>query len=70
MAQASLTSFLDVSPNSSFPIQNLPYGVFVPPKASTPRVGVAIGEQERPRSSSEVVATLWEVLLIGEHRFP
>lgn len=45
MAQASLTSFLDVSPNSSFPIQNLPYGVFVPPKASTPRVGVAIGDQ-------------------------
>ena len=40
----SVSSFLDVDPESPFPIQNLPYGVFSPPNASTPRVGVAIGE--------------------------
>jgi len=38
-------SFLDVAPESPFPIQNLPYGVFTPPEASSPRVGVAIGDQ-------------------------
>ena len=45
MATPSLTSFLDGASQSAFPIQNLPYGVFVPPEASTPRVGVAIGDQ-------------------------
>ena len=38
-------SFLDVSPGSPFPIQNLPYGVFRPRTGGRPRVGVAIGEQ-------------------------
>lgn len=28
-----------------FPLQNLPYGVFTTPESSTPRVGVAIGDQ-------------------------
>ena len=41
----SFSSFLDVDPESSFPIQNLPYGVFTPPSSSTPRVGVAIGNR-------------------------
>jgi len=45
MSDSSLTSFLDVPANSPFPIQNLPYGVFTPDNASSPRVGVAIGEQ-------------------------
>jgi fumarylacetoacetase len=40
----SLSSFLDVGAESSFPIQNLPYGVISPPTSSTPRVGVAIGD--------------------------
>lgn len=39
----SVSSFLDVDAESPFPIQNLPYGVFSPPNASAPRVGVAIG---------------------------
>lgn len=39
----ALRSFLDVAPDSDFPIQNLPYGVFRPSATSTPRVGVAIG---------------------------
>jgi fumarylacetoacetase len=39
-----LRSFVDVAPNSDFPIQNLPYGVFAPAPAEPPRVGVAIGD--------------------------
>jgi len=41
----SASSFIDVDSESPFPIQNLPYGVFTPPNASSPRVGVAIGDQ-------------------------
>ena len=38
-----LQSFIDVSPDSHFPIQNLPFGVFQP-KGGKPRPGVAIGD--------------------------
>ena len=37
------TSFIPVSPESHFPIQNLPYGVFSAPDRG-PRCGVAIGD--------------------------
>ncbi|XP_057960727.1 fumarylacetoacetase isoform X2 [Malania oleifera] len=40
----ALTSFLDVHPDSHFPIQNLPFGVFRPEPGSDARPGVAIGE--------------------------
>ncbi|MFN3891032.1 MAG: fumarylacetoacetase [Beijerinckiaceae bacterium] len=40
----SLRSFVDVAPDSGFPIQNLPYGVFSTSSDSRPRVGVAIGD--------------------------
>lgn len=39
-----LQSFIPVTPESHFPIQNLPYGIFSTPADSRPRVGVAIGE--------------------------
>ena len=39
-----LKSFIEVAPDSDFPIQNLPYGVFSTPTSSQKRVGVAIGE--------------------------
>lgn len=39
----SLKSFIDVAPDSHFPIQNLPFGIFKP-NGEKPRVGVAIGE--------------------------
>lgn len=39
-----LQSFILVHPDSHFPIQNLPYGVFKPQSASPPRPGVAIGD--------------------------
>ncbi len=41
----ALASFIEVDPDSPFPIQNLPYGVFRPQPEAAPRVGVAIGEQ-------------------------
>lgn len=40
----SLTSWIEVPANSDFPIQNIPFGVFKTADSS-PRVGVAIGEQ-------------------------
>ena len=38
-----MKSFIDVAPDSHFPIQNLPFGVFKPANAAA-RVGVAIGD--------------------------
>jgi fumarylacetoacetase len=48
----TLRSFIDVSPTSDFPIQNLPYGVFSAKDGLAPRVGVAIGDY---------VLDLWEL---------
>lgn len=55
MAKESLKSWIPVDKNSDFPIQNLPFGIFTPPKEVIekhdreinilPRVGVAIGDQ-------------------------
>ena len=39
-----LRSFIDVPPDSHFPIENLPFGVFKP-KSGAARIGVAIGDQ-------------------------
>jgi fumarylacetoacetase len=39
-----LRSWVAVAPESHFPIQNLPYGIFRPRPGDAPRVGVAIGE--------------------------
>jgi fumarylacetoacetase len=39
----SLKSFIEVAPDSHFPIQNLPFGIFKPAQDGA-RVGVAIGE--------------------------
>ncbi len=53
--KAILKSWIPVDKDSDFPIQNLPFGIFTPPKAVIatkdkskdilPRVGVAIGDQ-------------------------
>jgi fumarylacetoacetase len=40
----ALKSFIDVSPASHFPIQNLPFGIFRPKTGGNARIGVAIGE--------------------------
>ena len=42
--RAELKSFIEVAPESHFPIQNLPYGVFRPIGGRPARVGVALGE--------------------------
>ena len=39
-----IKSFIKVAPESHFPIQNLPYGVFRPRAGAAPRIGVAIGD--------------------------
>jgi len=39
----ALKSFVDVAPDSHFPIQNLPFGIFSTGADSKPRAGVAIG---------------------------
>uniref|UniRef100_A0A0C9SA76 Fumarylacetoacetase n=1 Tax=Wollemia nobilis TaxID=56998 RepID=A0A0C9SA76_9CONI len=41
---SSLVSFLKISPDSHFSMQNLPYGVFKPTAEQQPRPGVAIGD--------------------------
>jgi len=38
-----LRSFIEVSPDSHFPLENLPFGIFQP-RQGNPRVGVAIGD--------------------------
>jgi fumarylacetoacetase len=40
----SLRSFIEVAPDSDFPIQNLPFGVFSTEGSPASRVGVAIGD--------------------------
>jgi len=39
-----LRSFIPVDPDSHFPIQNLPFGVFRPKAGGPPRIGTAIGD--------------------------
>ena len=39
-----MQSFLAIPPDSHFPLQNLPYGIFSHPLQTQPRVGVAIGD--------------------------
>jgi fumarylacetoacetase len=39
-----MKSFINVDPDSHFPIQNLPYGVFRAAAGGNPRIGVAIGD--------------------------
>ena len=43
-ARTDLVSFIEVSPESDFPIQNIPFGVFSPAAGAPPRVGTAIGD--------------------------
>lgn len=40
----AVKSWIDVAPDSHFPIQNLPFGIFTKKGKQKPRVGVAIGD--------------------------
>ena len=51
-----LHSWIEIAPDSNFPIQNLPFGVFTTPDRS-PRVGVAIGEY------------ILDLCVLGQHDF-
>ncbi|MGD9547533.1 MAG: fumarylacetoacetase [Candidatus Krumholzibacteriia bacterium] len=42
--QTRLRSFVPVDPESHFPLENLPYGIFSPTPAEPPRAGVRIGD--------------------------
>ena len=64
MSSDPLRSFIDVAPDSHFPIQNLPYGVFSP-SGGPPRVGVAIGEQVLDLAVLEQ-AGLFDRALLGD----
>ena len=39
-----LKSFVDIAPDSDFPLENLPYGIFSDKQNAQPRAGVALGE--------------------------
>ncbi|WP_312088220.1 fumarylacetoacetase [Acinetobacter variabilis] len=39
-----LKSFVDIAPDSDFPLENLPYGIFSNEQNTQPRAGVALGE--------------------------
>jgi fumarylacetoacetase len=40
----ALKSFIDIPPDSHFPLENLPFGVFKPRDGGNARIGVAIGD--------------------------
>src|SRR5579871_6420945 len=58
----ALRSFIDVSPESHYPIQNLPFGIFSPKPGGSPRVGVAIGEMVVDLAVLEVEGFFKELL--------
>ena len=43
MAEPRLTSWVPVPPDSDFPLENLPYGIFSTADDPAPRPGVAVG---------------------------
>jgi fumarylacetoacetase len=62
-----LKSFISVDPDSHFPIQNLPYGVFKPAPEQSARIGVAIGDYVLDLSVLEAKGSFTEILS-REHR--
>lgn len=62
-------SFIEVSPDSHFPIQNLPYGVFRPRKGGSARIGVAIGEYVLDLALLEHTGHFQGTLLAGKGVF-
>ncbi|XP_018019326.1 fumarylacetoacetase-like isoform X1 [Hyalella azteca] len=60
-----MASFVNVEPNSDFPLQNLPYGVFSTCSNPTRRIGVAIGELILDLS---VVAGLFDGPVLRPHQ--
>jgi fumarylacetoacetase len=65
----SLRSFVPVAPESHFPIQNLPYGIFRRRSGGEPAVGVAIGAQVLDLAALEQEGLLDSPLLRGQQVF-
>src|SRR5437763_14320340 len=61
----ALRSFINVPPESRFPIQNLPYGVFR--RDGEPRIGVAIGKWIVDLRALETVGLLRGTFFSHEH---
>jgi fumarylacetoacetase len=66
---APTRSFIDVSPDSHFPIRNLPYGVFRPKAGGPARVGVAIGDWVLDLAVLSAAGLLETPLLAGRSYF-
>jgi len=64
-----LTSFVEISPDSHFPIQNMPYGIFRTKANSNPRVGVAIGDNVLDLAVLEDRAFFKELNLLEKNLF-
>lgn len=62
-------TFVPVAPDSHFPLQNLPYGVFRPRVGGPPRVGVAIGAAVLDLSALEEAGLLAQTGLAGRGLF-
>ena len=62
-----LTSFINVSGKSDFPIQNLPYGIFKP-RNGGPRAGVAIGDLIIDLSLLEELGNFRDVVAVSGDR--
>ncbi|XP_068208829.1 fumarylacetoacetase [Palaemon carinicauda] len=60
-----MQSFINVSPDSHFPIQNLPYGVFSTCENTSRRIGVAIGDLILDLS---VIAHLFSGPVLSSHQ--
>jgi fumarylacetoacetase len=66
---STLRSFIPVSSESHFPIQNLPYGVFRRRSGGTPAIGVAIGEYVLDLALLEATGLLTGSQLKGKQLF-
>ncbi len=64
-----MKSFIEVAPDSHFPIQNLPYGVFSPTPTAAPRIGVAIGDMVLDLSVLEAEGYFSKALQTGQRVF-
>lgn len=64
-----LRSFIQVTANSHFPIQNLPYGVFKPTRRDDLRIGTAIGEFVLDLSVIEEEGFFNNTSITGRHIF-
>ncbi len=64
-----MKSFIEVAPESPFPIQNLPYGVFSTTPTAAPRIGVAIGDMVLDLSILEAEDYFSKALQTGQPVF-